>query len=142
MEEKEIFNGTNGTLWITTDDEEIEVGSIQSFVMTQTNEFEEYNKPNEYGKYQRFLGYSLAGTITKYKIDNKMVNLLHEYSKGNQPNISIIGKIENPSTNKLQRIKYSNVTIDSGDLQNFEQKVATKEEIPIKAAKYDFLDNV
>lgn len=142
MEEKEIFNGTNGTLWITTDDEEIEVGSIQSFVMTQTNEFEEYNKPNEYGKYQRFLGYSLAGTITKYKIDNKMVNLLYEYSKGNQPNISLIGKIENPSTNKLQRIKYSNVTIDSGDLQNFEQKVATKEEIPIKAAKYDFLDNV
>lgn len=142
MEEKEIFNGTNGTLWITTDDEEIEVGSIQSFVMTQTNEFEEHSKPNEYGKYQRFLGYSLAGTITKYKIDNKMVNLLYEYSKGNQPNISLIGKIENPSTNKLQRIKYSNVTIDSGDLQNFEQKVATKEEIPIKAAKYDFLDNV
>lgn len=142
MEEKEIFNGTSGTLWITTENEEFEVGSIQNFVMTQTNHFEEYNCPNEYGKYQRFLGYSLSGTITKYKIDNKMVNILYEYAKGNNPSISIIGKVENPSTNKMQRIKFSNVTFDSGDLINFEQKVATKEKISIKAAKYEFLDNV
>lgn len=141
IQEKSIFNGTNGTLWMSTDTEEIEITSVQSFSMTQTNNFEEYNSPNEYGTYQRFVGYSLAGNITKYKVDNKLINILTEYAKGNQPDIYLIGKVENPSTGKLQRIKFSNVTIDSGDLINFEQKVATKEEIPVKAAKYEFLDN-
>lgn len=141
MQEKEIFNGTNGTLWIQTEAETIEIASVQSFSVTQTNDYEEYNSPNEYGKYQKFLGYSLAGTLTKYKIGSEMINILYEYAKGNQQDIYIIGKVENPSTGKLQRIKYSNVTIDSGDLQNFELKTATKEEIPFKAAKYEFLDN-
>lgn len=141
IQEKSIFNGTNGTLWMSTDTEEVEITSVQSFSMTQTNEFEEYNSPNEYGKYQRFLGYTLAGNISKYKVDNKFINVLAEYAKGNQPDIYLIGKVENASTGKLQRIKFSNVTIDSGDLINFEQKVATKEEIPVKAAKYEFLDN-
>ena len=141
MQEKEIFNGTNGALWITTDDEEIQVGEIQSFVMTQTNEYEEFSKAGEYGKYQKFLGFSLAGTISKYKINNKMLNIIYQYSLGESPAISIIGKVENPNTGSMQRIKFSNVTLDSLDLINFEQKVATKEEIPIKAAKYTFLDN-
>lgn len=141
IKEKTIFNGTNGTLWMSTESEEIEITSVQSFSMTQTNNYEEYNSPNEYGTYQRFLGYSLAGNISKYKVDNKFINVLAEYAAGNQPDIYLIGKVENPSTGKLQRIKFSNVTIDSGDLIKFEQKVATKEEIPVKAAKYEFLDN-
>ena len=141
IKEITIFNGTNGTLWMSTDTEEIEITTIQTFSVTQTNEFEEYNSPNEYGKFQKFLGYSLAGNISKYKTDNKLINLLAEYAKGNQPDVSLIGKVENPNTGKLQRIKFSYVTIDSGDLINFEQKVATKEEIPFKAAKYEFLDN-
>ncbi len=141
MENKEIFNGTNGALWITTDEEEIQVGEVQSFVMTQTNTYEEYSKAGEYGTYQKFLGYSLAGTISKYKIDNKMVNLMYKYAQGQTPSIYLIGKAENPQTGKMQRIKFSDVTLDSLDLINFEQKVATKEEIPVKAAKYTFLDN-
>lgn len=141
IQEKTIFNGTNGTLWMSTESEEVEITSVQSFTMTQTNNYEEYNSPNEYGTFQKFIGYSLAGNISKYKVDNKLINVLAEYAKGNQPDIYLIGKVENPSTGKLQRIKYSNVTIDSGDLTNFEQKVATKEEIPVKAAKYTLLDN-
>lgn len=139
--EKEIFNGTNGSLWMSTDNEEIEIASVQSFSVTQTNSYEEFSVANDYGTHQRFLGYSLAGTISKYKVDNKMLNILFEYSKGNQPDIYLIGKVENPNTNRLERIKYTGVTLDSGDIQHFEQKVATKEEIPFKAVKYIILDN-
>ena len=106
IKENEIFNGTNGALWLTGETEEIEIMSIQSFSMTQTNEYEEFNKPGEYGKYQKFLGYSLQGTISKYKTDNSFINIMKKYSEGNQPDLSIIAKVENPNTGKLQRIKY------------------------------------
>lgn len=142
VKEKEIFNGTNGTLWITTEKEELKLGAAQSFTLKQKNNWEDYNNPNEYGKNRKFLGYELSGTITKLKIDNKMTNVFTDYANGEVPEISLIAKVENPSTGKLQRVKISEVTFDEMDIIAFEPKTMTKEEIPFEAATYKWIDNV
>ena len=56
MKGTDIFNGTNGTLWLSTDDMEIPVGSFQTFTLHQNNEFEDVNEAEFLGKKKRLLG--------------------------------------------------------------------------------------
>ena len=141
MKATEIFNGTNGTLWLSTDTQEVEVGSIQNFTLKQKNNFEDVDEANNYGKKRRFVGFELSGTISKFKVDNSFINIMEEYKNGNQPDISLIGKVENPTTNKIQRMRIKGVTFDEMDLIAFEQKKATTEEIPFEAEDYNWIDN-
>ena len=136
MKGTDIYNGTNGTLWLSTDDMEIPVGSIQSFQLKQTNEWEDVNEAEFYGKKKRLLGYELTGTISKYKVGIEMLNIMEEYQKGNTPDISLIGTVRNPNTGGVQVVKIIGVTFNEGDILNFEQKTATREEIPFAAEEW------
>lgn len=136
MKGTDIFNGTNGTLWLSTDDMELPVGSIQSFTLKQKNEFEDVNEAEFYGKKKRFLGYELTGTISKYKIGIEMLNVMEKYTKGETPNITLIGTVRNPNTGSVQVIKIIGVTFEEMDVITFEQKTATKEEIPFSAEEW------
>lgn len=136
MKGTDIFNGTNGTLWLSTDDMELPVGSIQSFTLKQKNEFEDVNEAEFYGKKKRLLGYELTGTISKYKIGIEMLNVMEKYTKGETPNITLIGTVRNPNTGSIQVIKIIGVTFEEMDILTFEQKTATKEEIPFSAEEW------
>lgn len=136
MKGTDIFNGTNGTLWLSTDDMELPVGSIQNFTLKQKNEFEDVNEAGFYGKKKRLLGYELTGTISKYKIGIEMLNVMEKYTKGETLNITLIGTVRNPNTGSIQVIKIIGVTFEEMDILSFEQKTATKEEIPFSAEEW------
>ena len=101
MKGTDIFNGTNGTLWLSTDDMEIPVGSFQTFTLHQNNEFEDVNEAEFLGKKKRLLGYELTGTISKYKTDHAMADIMEKYKDGETPDINFVAKAYNPNTKSI-----------------------------------------
>lgn len=142
MQSGAIFNGTNGTLWLSSDTTETAIGSMQTFQLKQANEFEDVNEADFYGKKKRFLGYELTGTISKYKVDHEFLDVMERYTKGDVPEISLIGKAYNPNTDRMEVIKVIGVTFDEADIMNLEQKTATREELPFSAESYKWIAKV
>lgn len=142
MKGSEIFNGTDGTLWVSTDDTELPIGSMQTFSLHQNNEFEDVNEAEFLGKKKRLLGYELTGTITKYKVGHEFLDIMEKYKDGDTPDIYLIGKAYNKNTKKMEVVKVIGVTFNEGDIMNLEQKTATKEEIPYAAEDYKWIAKV
>ncbi len=132
----ETFNGSDGKLWIN----DTPCASIQSFVLHQTNIYEDINKAGQLTKSRRLIGVELSGTISKLKIDNSMVGVMQEYLNGDTPEIKLIGLMENKTTGKMQRAVIKGVTIGEMDIFNFEQKTVVKEELPYEAESYKYQD--
>lgn len=130
------INGTDGRLWINN----TPCATIQSFVLHQTNVYEDVNKAGQKTKSRRVVGIELTGTITKYKTDNTMVGLMQDYKDGDTPEIKLIALLENPKTGMMQRATIKGVTFGEMDLINFEQKVLAREEIPFEAEDYKYQD--
>lgn len=130
------INGTDGRLWIN----DTPCATIQSFVLHQTNVYEDVNKAGQKTKSRRVVGIELTGTITKYKTDNTMVGLMQDYKDRDTPEIKLIALLENPKTGMMQRATIKGVTFGEMDLINFEQKVLAREEIPFEAEDYKYQD--
>ena len=139
---KEIFNGTDGAVWITTDTQEVKVGSMKTFTLKQANQFEDIDESESYTKKRKLVGVELTGDFTKWKIDNTFINLFEQYKNGNQPDISIIGKAYNNNTNKVQRVNITGVTFDELNLIDLAQKTPTEESLPYACENYEWLENV
>ncbi len=132
----ETLNGTDGRLWIN----DTPCATVQSFVLHQTNVYEDINKAGQLTKSRRVVGIELTGTISKLKIDNTMSALMEEYKNGDTPEIKLIGLMQNAKTGMMQRAVIKGVTFGEMDLINFEQKVVAKEEIPFEAEDYYYQD--
>ena len=130
------LNGTDGRLWIN----DTPCATIQSFVLHQTNVYEDINKSGQLTKSRRVVGIELTGTISKLKVDNTMSALMEEYKNGESPEIKLIGLMQNAKTGMMQRAVIKGVTFGEMDLINFEQKVIAKEEIPFEAEDYYYQD--
>lgn len=132
----ETLNGTDGRLWIN----DVPCATVQSFVLHQTNVYEDINKAGQLTKSRRVVGIELTGTISKLKTDNSLSALMEEYKNGDTPEIKLIGLMQNAQTGMMQRAVIKGVTFGEMDLINFEQKVVAKEEIPFEAEDYYYQD--
>ena len=130
------LNGTDGRLWIN----DTPCATIQSFVLHQSNVYEDINKSGQLTKSRRVVGIELTGTISKLKVDNTMTALMQDYKNGETPEIKLIGLMQNAKTGMMQRAVIKGVTFGEMDLINFEQKVIAKEEIPFEAEDYYYQD--
>ena len=142
MKGTDIFNGTNGSVWLSTDNEETPIGSVQTFNLHQTNQIEDIDEAEFLGKKKRVVGYELTGTLTKFKVDHAIIDKMEEYKNGNTPEISFMGKAYNKNTKRMEVIKVIGVTFNEADLMNLEQKTTTKEEIPYAAEDYKWIAKV
>ena len=142
LQPNEIFNGTDGAVWITTDTQEVKVGSMKTFTLKQANKFADIDESESYTNKRKLVGVELTGEFTKWKIDNTFINIFEQYKNGNQPDISIIGKAYNNNTNKVQRVKVVGVTFDELNLIDLAQKTPTEESLPYACEDYEWLENV
>lgn len=142
LQTKAIFNGTDGAVWLTTDTQEVKVGSMKTFTLKQANQFEDVDTSESYTKKRKLVGVELTGDFTKWKIDNTFINIFEQYKNGEQPDISIIGKAYNNNTGKVQRVKVIGVTFDELNLIDLAQKTPTEESLPYACEDYEWLENI
>ena len=137
---KEIFNGTDGAVWLSTDTEEVKIGSMETFSLKQANIFADVDQSEHFAKKRKIVGVELKGDFTKDKIDSRFINLFEKYKDGEQPDITIIGKAYNNNTGKMQRVKVIGVTFDELNLIDLAQKTPTKESLPYGAEDYKWIE--
>lgn len=142
LQANNIFNGTDGAVWISTDDQVLKIGSMKTFTLKQKNIYSDIDESENITKKRKLVGVELTGELTKWKIDNTFVKIFEQYKNGDQPDISIIGKAYNNNTNKVQRVKISGVTFDELNLIDLAQKTPTEESLPYACEDYEWLENV
>ena len=134
-----IIRGTFGRLWI---DGEL-LANIKSFECKATMNYETVQINGELCDQQRYLGYSLAGTMTLHKINTLMANKVKAgMVNGQMPAIKLVGALADVDSNGSERIEIYNVTFDEVTLMKFENATVTEEEVPFKAGGYKYIDTI
>lgn len=139
MDKNKILNGTFGKVWIDGE----KYGNIKSFEAKVSGEYEEVNVSEMMGTKNRYMGYSIEGTMTFHKINSKIaVKCAEGFQTGNIPTFTVIASIEDPAAYGYERIELSDVTFDELTLLAFEVGSLTDEEVPFKAGSFRYLDQI
>lgn len=133
----QIIRGTYGRVWI---DGEL-FANVKSFEAKLTLNYEEVDLSNDLGKHQRYMGFTGEGTMTLHKVNSKIfAKLAKAIKSGEMPEISIVGKLEDPTALGAERVSFTEVTIDEVMALKFENATIGEEEVPFKFADYEPLD--
>jgi len=134
-----VINGTFGAVWVNGE----KWLDTESFEATVTIEYEDQNFLDDLGTHKKMIGWTGEGTITVKKIYSRGANLLAEAVKnGVLPEVSIVGKLEDPDAHGALRVAIEEVTFTSFQLLQFEQKTTGTEELPFAFGKYDLIDRI
>lgn len=133
----QIIRGTYGRVWI---DGEL-FANVKSFEAKLTLNYEEVDLSNDLGKHQRYMGFTGEGTMTLHKVNSKIfAKLAKAIKSGEMPDISIVGKLEDPTALGAERVSFTEVTIDEVMALKYENATIGEEEVPFKFADYEPLD--
>lgn len=137
IKEAKVFRGTFGRVWINGE----LYANVKSFEAKATLEFEEVDVAGEFGRHQRYMGYSIEGTMSLYKTDSRVAKMYADaVQSGIIPDVKIISRISDPDSAGTERVEFSEVTFDELMLMKYENKALGEEEIPFKAAAFKYLD--
>lgn len=133
------INGTFGRLWINDRD----MAQVVSFEAKANLNYEEVNMADDLGTHQKYMGYSIEGTVTLNKIDSSIADIVAEgIQTGAMPEINIVARLADPAAKGAERVKLYGVTFDELTLLRFEQKTLTTDEVPFKAESFEYLDMI
>ena len=134
-----ILRGTFGRLWAQGK----RLANVKSFEVKATLKYEAVEINGELCEQQRYLGYSLAGTIVVHKTDTYLVNLiLNGMVTGSMPPIKLVGRLADPDANGSERVEIYDVTFDEATLMQFENATVSEESVPFKAGGFRYLDKI
>ncbi len=134
-----ILHGSGGYVWMNGK----MLAQIKSIELKVTGSFEEVHFCGDLATHNRFTGWSGEGTITLQKIDSTVLALLADaYKNGTMPDVKIITKLTDKATGKSERVSVSEVVFTEFMLAKFEAKSLIEEEMPLKFAEYDVLEQI
>ena len=133
------INGTFGSVWVNNE-KWLDVDSFEAKVALN---FEDVNMSGDLGTYKKMTGWSGEGTLTVKKVYSRGASLMGEATKtGIVPDITIVGKLDDPDAYGAERVSINNVTINEFTLLAFEQKTLATEELPFNFASFDYIDQI
>lgn len=132
-----VMRGTDGRVFFDGE----QMGYVESFEAKETYNKEEIYANGDYRAKHIFTGSSLAGTYTGFKQDSAVLLKYQQASRtGVMPELTIVGKIVDPASGKVQRVRLDGVMPDEIMLIAFENNTLLKEEIPFTADSYEVID--
>lgn len=134
-----VLHSNQGNMWFNGK----RLSTLQSVEAKVTGDFEEVNNCGDPATYRIYNGYSGEGTFTMLKIDSEVLKLMADaFQTGEMPTMTIITALEQKGTNKVERVAYSDVTIDEIYLAKFEKKSKIEEEVPFKFGNFEVLETI
>lgn len=134
-----VLHSNQGNMWFNGK----RLSTLQSVEAKVTGDFEEVNNCGDPATYRIYNGYSGEGTFTMLKIDSEVLKLMADaFQTGEMPTMTIITALEQKGTNKVERVAYSDVTIDEMYLAKFEKKSKIEEEVPFKFGHFEVLETI
>ena len=134
-----IIRGSFGRLWVNG----IQVAQVKSFELKATLNYEEVDINGNLAKQQRYVGYSLSGTMVTHKINSYNTALVNSGIKNGQlPDIKFVASLNDPDSIGSESIEVYGVTFDEVTLMHFENASIEEESIPFKASGYDLISTI
>lgn len=134
-----VFRGTHGKLWVNNQ----VMADVRSFEAKASIDYEDMNINGDYGLKKRYMGYSIAGTITLYKFDSYIVRLYKDaVMTGQLPELKVVSALDDPTADGPERVALYDVCLDELTLSKFENRSVIEEEVPFTAGSFEFLDVV
>ena len=134
-----IMHGNGGTAWWNGK----KLSTLQSVEAKVTGAFEDINVCGDPATYSVYNGYSGEGTLTVLKIDSDvLVEMAEAYRTGIMPDITVITAQTQKGTNRVERVAYSDITVNEFMLAKFEKKAKTELEIPFKFGNFEVLEHL
>lgn len=134
-----IMHGNSGTAWWNGK----KLTTLQSVEAKVTGDFEDINVCGDPATYKIYNGYAGEGTLTVLKIDSDILKQLAEaFRSGLMPEITVVTAQTQKGTNKVERVAYSDVTVDEFMLAQFEKNTKTEQEIPFKFGNFEVLETL
>lgn len=134
--ENQIWTGSVGEVWLNNTDK---LMKVQKFTFKQSVKTEDVDDTDSFATQKRVVGIELSGEITKYKVDFAFNEIFEKYKNKQQPQISLVGKIENPDTGETKRISITDIVFSELDLFAFEKGKVTQDVIAFSAGDYEYL---
>ena len=132
-----VIRGTFGRVWVNGE----LMANVKSFEAKATIDYEDLDINGDFGQKKRYMGYSIAGTMTLHKFDSF---ILRKYQKGvmtgELPDMTIVVALDDPTAYGAERVQLRDVMLDEITLSKFENKTLTEEEVPFSAGSFEFLD--
>ena len=139
FDHNKVFRGSFGKVWL--DDEKL--ANVKSFEAKVSLDYEEMDVNGDLGKKQRYMGYSVSGTMGMHKYDSTILKKYKEgIVTGELPELKIVSALDDPSAYGAERVALYDVTLDELALSKFENKGLVEEEVPFKAGSFELLDLV
>ena len=134
-----IMHGNGGTAWWNGK----KLSTLQSVEAKVTGDFEDINVCGDPATYSVYNGYSGEGTLTVLKIDSDvLVEMAEAYRTGIMPDITVVTAQTQKGTNRVERVAYSDITVNEFMLAKFEKKTKTELEIPFKFGNFEVLEHL
>lgn len=134
-----IIRGTFGRLWLGGEF----VSEVKSFEAKVSLDFEDVHINGQFGTQKRYMGYSIAGTMTLHKVDSRILNLYKDgMMNGSLPTLRVDAALTDPDAAGAQRIVLYDVTFDEVTLAQFENNTVLEEEVPFTAGSYRVLETI
>lgn len=139
FDHNKTIRGTFGKLWLGDN----RMGNVKSFEAKAAIDYEDMKVNGDFGTKKRYMGYSISGTMTLYKVDSYILSLYHKgVMNGNLPELKIRAALDDPTAAGTERVEMSDVKLDEVTLSKFENGTITEEEIPFTAGSFEFLDMI
>lgn len=137
FDHNKIIRGSFGKVWLNDE----KLANVKSFEAKATLDYEDVDVNGDLGQKHRYMGYSVAGTLTLHKYDSTVAKLMKDaIVSGAMPEIKVIAALDDPTSYGAERVALYDVTLDELTLNKFENKGLTEEEVPFKAGSFKFLD--
>ena len=132
-----VIRGTFGRAWVDGD----LMANVKSFEAKATLDYEDMDVNGDLGQKKRYMGYSVAGTMTLHKFDSYILKKYQAAIRnGDLPEMKIVAALAYPQSYGAQRVALYDVHLDEITLLQFENKTVLEEEVPFTAGDYEFLD--
>lgn len=136
-EVKKVIRGTFGEVWMNYE----KLSNCKSVEIKTTFEYDDIDVPNNLTAIRQLKGVSHEGTLTLYKINSKVQQLLIKAIKNKEmPEIKLIVKLSDPNFKGSETVEVTGVTFDDFTIASFELKRLEEESLQFKCTEINAIE--
>lgn len=136
---KNIIRGNFGEIWLNGD----KVGECKKFEAKVEKEKEEVKQCGKLATDTRTVGYKGTGTMTIYKVNSRMINLLDDAIKtGQEVRFQVLVSLNDPSALGAERVLIKDADFDDETLANFEAGALGEIDCPFTFTDWEKIDTI
>ena len=95
-----VIRGTFGRVWVNGE----LMANVKSFEAKATIDYEDLDINGDFGQKKRYMGYSIAGTMTLHKFDSSILKLYQSaIMTGELPEVKIVASLSDPQSDGTER---------------------------------------